>query len=185
MGLCWWQKRDKFLKGYLVYDRSKTCHWVLWEEASPTVLLKSLFLTSVMDTKEGWDVMACNIPNVFIQAHMLKTKAGRECVIMKITGMLVNLLVKLSPNMYGPHVVFEKGKKVLYQHVLWVIYRMLVAAILWYQKLQKDLELSRSEINPCDPCIANWVIWGKQHNVVFHVGNMKCSLVDKNVNSEF
>ena len=42
---------------------------------------------------------------------MPKTNAGDERVIMKVTGMLVDLLVQLSPNTYGSHVVFENGKK--------------------------------------------------------------------------
>jgi len=30
---------------------------------------------------------------------------------MKITGVLVDMLVQLAPEVYGPCVVFEKGKK--------------------------------------------------------------------------
>ena len=77
--------------------------------------------------------MTCDIPNAFIQAHMPETKAGDERVIMKITGMMVDLLVQLSLNTYGQHVVYERGVKVIYLQVLRALYRMLVAAILWYQ----------------------------------------------------
>ena len=164
------EKREKSVKGRLVYDRSKTRDWVSWEEAaSPTVSLESLFLTSVIDAKENRDVMTCDIPNAFIQAHMPRTNAGDERVIMKVTGMLVDLLVQLSPNTYGPHVVFESGKKVIYLQVLRALYGMLVAAILWYQKLRKDLESIGFKINPYDPCVANQMVKGKQHTVVFHV----------------
>ena len=62
---------------------------------------------------------------------------------------------------------------------------MLVAAILWYQKLQKDLESIGFKINPYDPCVANQMVRGKQHTVVFHVDDLKCSHVDKKVNTEF
>ena len=180
------EKRDKSVKGWLVYDRSKTPDWVSWEEAaSPTVSLESLFLTSVINAKENWDVMTCNIPNAFIQAHMPKTKAGDEQVVMKITGMMVDLLVQLSPNTYGQHVVFECRTKVIYLHVLQALYGMLVAAILWYQKLQKDLESIGFKINPYNPCVANQMVRGRQHTVVFHVDNLKCSHTDKKVNSEF
>ena len=73
------EKRDKSIKGRLVYDGSKTQDWVSREEAaSPTVLLESLFITSVIDAKESRDIMTCDIPNAFIQAHMPKTKAGDE-----------------------------------------------------------------------------------------------------------
>ena len=82
------------------------------------VLLESLFLTSVIDARENQDVMTYDIPNAFIQSHMPKTSPGDERVVMKITGMLVDLLVQFSPNMYGSHVVLKKGKKVIYLQVL-------------------------------------------------------------------
>ena len=129
--------------------------------------------------------MICDIPNAFIQAHMPKTKAGDERVVMKITGMMVDLLVQLSPNTYGQHVVFERRTKVIYLQVLPALYGMLVAAILWYQKLWKDLESIGFKINPYDPCVANRTVRGKQHTVVFHVDDLKCSNADKKVNTEF
>ena len=62
---------------------------------------------------------------------------------------------------------------------------MLVAAILWYQKLRKDLESIGFKINPYNPCVANWMVKGKQQTVVFHVDDLKCSHMDKKVNSNF
>ena len=48
------EKRDNSIKGRLVYDGSKTRDWVSREEAaSPTVSLESLFITSVINTKEN------------------------------------------------------------------------------------------------------------------------------------
>ena len=49
---------------------------------------------------------------------------------MNITGVLVHLLVQLAPGVYGPYVVFENGKKVLYVQVLKALYGMLSAALL-------------------------------------------------------
>jgi hypothetical protein len=52
---------------------------------------------------------------------------------MKITGVLVDMLVELNPELYGPYVVYEKTRKVLYVRVLRAIYGMLEAALLlWY-----------------------------------------------------
>ena len=62
---------------------------------------------------------------------------------------------------------------------------MLVAAILSYQKLRKDLESIGFKINPYDPCVANRMIKGKQQTVVFHVDDLKCSHADKTVNTDF
>ena len=103
------------MKGCLVYDGSKTRDWVSREEAaSPTVSMESISLTTVINAKEKRDIMTANIPNAFIQAHMPKIEKGEDRVIMKITGTLVELLVKLAPTIYRPFVVFEKGKKVIY-----------------------------------------------------------------------
>ena len=54
--------------------------------------------------------MSADIPNAFIQTPMPEAKVG-ERVIMKITGVLVDLLVEIAPETYGPHVVFESGKR--------------------------------------------------------------------------
>ena len=78
--------------------------------------------------------MCTDIPNAFVQAEMLDISDGKEWVTMKITGALVDMLVQLSPKIYGPYVVFEKQWKVIYIQVLEAIYGMLQAALLWYNK---------------------------------------------------
>ena len=65
------------------------------------------------------------------------------------------MLVNLSLTLYRPHIVFEKGQKVVYIQVLQAIYGMLQAAILWYKKFRDDLEQKEFTFNPYDPCVAN------------------------------
>ena len=123
---------EKTVKGHLVYDGSKTRDWVSQEEvASPTVFMESISLTTIINAKESRDVMTADIPNAFIQAHMPKLENREERVIMKITGVLVDLLVKLAPDVYASYVVFKNGRKALYVEVLWALDGMLVAALLW------------------------------------------------------
>ena len=43
---------------------------------------------------------------------------GEERVTMKITGVLVDMLVQLSPKIYRPYIVFKKQRKVIYVQVL-------------------------------------------------------------------
>jgi hypothetical protein len=50
-------------------------------------------------------------------------------------------------------------------------------ALLRCQRFVKDLKSIGFEINPCDPCVANKVIQGKQLAVVWHVNNLKVSHV--------
>ena len=109
--------------------------WMMKEDsASPTAALESIMMTAVIDAHEGHDVMCANIPNAFIQANMPELDEGDEWVIMKITGVLVDMLVQLNPELYGKYVVYKKGRKVLYVRVLKAIYGMLKAALLWYNK---------------------------------------------------
>jgi hypothetical protein len=113
------EKRDKSVKGRMVYNGKPTREWLSREDStSPTAALESIMLTAIVDAKEGRDVMTCDIPNAFIQTKLPNIKEGDERVIMKITGVLVDLLVDISPEVYGPYVVYDKNKKALYVQVL-------------------------------------------------------------------
>ena len=74
---------------------------------------------------------------------------------MKIIGVLVEILVKMKPDIFKGFVVYNHGKKMIYAKVLMAIYGMLESALLWYKKLRKDLEHIGFIFNPYDACIAN------------------------------
>jgi hypothetical protein len=58
------EKRDKSIKGRMVYNGKPTREWLSREDAtSPTAALESIMLTAIVDAKEGRDVMTCDIPN--------------------------------------------------------------------------------------------------------------------------
>ena len=157
MFLC--EKRDGTCKGRMVYNGKPTREWLSREDsASPTASLESIMLCSVIDAKEGRDLMTCDIPNAFIQAEIPDVSNGGEKVIMKITGVLVNILVQLNPNEYSKFIVYENGKKVLYVVVLKAIYGMLQAALLWYKKFRKCLEKFGFVFNPYDMFVANRMV---------------------------
>jgi hypothetical protein len=85
------EKQNKTIKGRLVYNGKPTCKWLSREDsASPTASLESIFLTAIIDAKEGCDVMTADVSNAFIQTDMPERD---EHVIMKITGVLVDMLV--------------------------------------------------------------------------------------------
>jgi hypothetical protein len=104
--------------------------------------------------------------------------------MMKITGVLVNMLVELNPELYGPYVVYKKNGKVLYVQVIRAIYGMLEAALLWYKKFRKELEAAGFKFNPYDPFVANRQEKGSQHTLLFHVDDLKSSHTDSRVNDE-
>ena len=113
------EKRDSTIKGRMVYNGKPTREWLSREDsASPTAALESIMLTAIIEAHEGRDVMTVDIPNAFIQTEMLEREEGQERVIMKITGVLPEMMVQLDPDKYGHCMVFEKGKKVVYVQVL-------------------------------------------------------------------
>ena len=61
-------KCDATIKGRMVAGRDKQCSYIPKEEAtSPTVSLKLVLLTAIIDMQEGQDVAICDVPNAFIQ----------------------------------------------------------------------------------------------------------------------
>jgi hypothetical protein len=180
------EKRDGTVKGRMVYNGKPTREWLSREDsASPTAALKSIMLTAVIDAHEERDVMTYDIPNAFMQALKPEVNDRDERVTMKITGVLVDMLVKLNPEVYGPYVVYEKNRKVLYVQVMRAIYGILEAAILWYKKFRGELEQKGFKFNPYDPCVANRTEKGSQHTLLFHVDDLKSSHKDSKVNVQF
>ena len=45
---------------------------------------------------------------------MPKSREDEAHVIIKITGVLLDLLVEMEPSVYWPYVVYENGLKVFY-----------------------------------------------------------------------
>jgi hypothetical protein len=106
------EKRGGRIKGRLVYNGKPTRQWLNKDEATaPTASLEGIMLTAIIDAKEGRDVMSADISNALIQVNMPEIKDGDDRVIMKITGVLVDLLVEIDPARYGPYVVYEDGNK--------------------------------------------------------------------------
>jgi hypothetical protein len=68
----------------------------------PTAALESILITGVTKAKEDRDVMTCDIPDVFIKAYLPKKEPGDNRVVMKITGVLVNMLVNINPETVWP-----------------------------------------------------------------------------------
>ena len=150
------------------------------ESSSPTTSIEALFLQSTTNAHERRHNITLDIPNAFIQ-----TEHEGQTVHMKIRGRLVDILVSIDPSTYEPFVTIEYGQKVLYVKLLKAIYGTLEAALLFYKKLRKDLEENGYRVNPYDPCVANKMIEGKQHTIMWHVDDLMASHVNPKVNDNF
>ena len=95
------------------------------DSSSPTVSTKAVLLTSIVDALEGRDVAIVDIPNAFIQTRVHDAK---DCVIVCITGVIVDWLVKVAPKVYLPYVTTNsRGEKSLLVECFNAIYGTMVA----------------------------------------------------------
>ena len=95
------EKRCGKVKGRMVFNGRTTREWITKEDsASSTATLEGIMLTLTIDAHENRDVMSADVPNAFIQAAMPEVKEGEERVMMKITGVLVDMLAQLDPQLY-------------------------------------------------------------------------------------
>ena len=78
--------------------------------------------------------MTSDVPNAFIQMANEKDKDG-HWVIMKIHGILVDMLIEMEPELYKDKVVYSNGEKILYVETLQAIYGLLKIIVL--QKAQE------------------------------------------------
>ena len=100
----------------------------------------------------------------------------RDMAYIKIRGLLVDMLVDIAPDVYGPYVTTDrKGAKQLIVQCLNAIYGTMTASLLYYRKFSKSLKEKGFVFNPYDPCVANTIINGLQMTVCFHVDDCKLS----------
>jgi hypothetical protein len=103
---------DGILKAQQVAGGNKQQGYITKEDASsPTVSLEAVLLTCVVDANKNRDVAIMDIPNAFVQTFVEDEK---DKALVCMHGPLVDILVSIAPNVYGPYVmVGKKGKKQL------------------------------------------------------------------------
>ncbi len=132
-----------------------------------TVSTEAVLLTLIVAAHKGRDVAVIDIPNVFIQTQVDNTK---DCVIIRITGVIVDWLVKVATKVFAPYVATNsKGVNSLLVECYNAIYGTMVAGLLYYRKFSSSLKNRGFTVNPYDPCVWNRVIVGKQMTICFHV----------------
>jgi hypothetical protein len=59
----------------------------------------------IIDAKEGRDVAVIDIPNAFIQTQV---EDEGDVAIIKVRGVLVDILVKIAPDVYKSYITTDK-----------------------------------------------------------------------------
>jgi hypothetical protein len=168
------QKRDEKINGRTVAGGNNQYNYVSKEDArSPTVATELILLSCIIDPEKERDVKVVDIRNAFVQTRV---ENENDMVFIKIRGILVDIQVEISPDVYKSYVSKDKkGMKqflVQYQNAL---YGTMVASLLYYKKLVKSLTDIYFVINPYNPCAANKKIEGKHMTIFFHVDDCKLS----------
>ncbi len=170
------EKRCGTIKGRGCADgRPQRDYMTKQETSSPTVATEALMLTCVVDAIEGRDVATCDIPGAFMQSDM------KGKVVMKLEGVMAEVIVQIDPKLYTKYIEKENGKDVIYVILQKALYGTLQAALLFWQNLSTQLKEWGFEINPYDFCVANKMINGKQCTIVWHVDDLKISHVEPTV----
>jgi hypothetical protein len=124
-------------------------------------------------------VAVVDILNAFIQT---KIEDEVDMAIVKLRGILIDMLVDIAPNIYSPFVTNPKGhEKQLINQCKNAIYGTMVASLLYYKKFTKSLINYVFEFNPYVPCVATKMIKGSQMTICFHVDDCKLSHVNPKV----
>ena len=144
------------------------------EDASaPAASIEAVMLSAVIDALAERDVATADMPGAFMQADI------DEVARVKFEGKIAEMLVKLDPALHRKHVRDENGKSVLRVELLKALHGTLKAALLFCKPLSSKLVSRGFVINPCDWCVANEMINGKQCVMLWHVlDDLKTSHVD-------
>jgi hypothetical protein len=168
------EKQDGNVKARSCASESVQREHVAKEEAAaPTVTLEFVFVTATIDAKEKQKNLMIDIPGAFFHAN------NEDYVVMKMNGLLAELMVKMDPKIHRKYVTIEKGRQVLYLCLKKALYGMMKSALLFYRKLIKQLKEMGFEINPYNPCVANKLIDGKQMTVRWLVDDLMISHVNQ------
>jgi hypothetical protein len=132
-----------------------------------------VLLSCIIDAEEERYVTVVDIPNAFIQTRVENEK---DMAFIKIRGILVEILVEITPDVYKSYVSKDKkGSKQLMVQCQNALYVTMDESVIYYRKFVKSLTDIDFVINPYDLCVANKMIEGDQMTICFHVDDCKLS----------
>ena len=127
-------------------------------------------------------MVTCDIPGTFLQSDWLD---DNYCCI-KFEGIMVKMLCEIDPS-YKSKVVYTKDGQIkfLYGKLEKVVYRTILGAILFYNKMSSQLENWGFKKNPHGEFIWNKTVDGEQLTVQEHVDDLLASHKDQCVLDNF
>jgi hypothetical protein len=125
------------IKGRTVAGGNKQQGCIRKEDASsPTLAVESALLTCIVDAEEGRDIAIIDTPNAFTQTRVEDEK---DMALIKIRGVLVDILVEIAPNVYEECVTKDKkGVAQLLVQCQNALHGTMVESPLCYRKFVKS-----------------------------------------------
>ena len=168
-------KRSKELKGRVVVDgRPQRLKYDKSQRSSATYHQDTIMMSLLIDAMEKRCVGTGDVPGTYLHAYI------KDFNIIRFEGKMIDIICKINPE-FDNLVVIENGKKVLYLRLNKALYGCVVSSLVWYELFSKTLKQMGFEINPCDMCVANKMVNGKQCPIVWYVDGLKVSHEDEGV----
>jgi hypothetical protein len=172
------EKRCGLIKGRTVADGRKQRSLHAKEEtASPTVSTDALMLSTMIDACKERDVATADVAGACLHADQ------EDFTLIKLEGASVDVMCDVCEE-HKEFVTCENGTKVLCLRLLKALHGCVKSAPLWYELFTGTLAQMGFELNPCDACVANKIVNGKQCTVAWFVDDNKMSHVDSKVVTE-
>ena len=122
------KKKDGMLKARTCANRSIQRDYLGKESTlSPTVVTERILITGTIEAKQKRVVVTADVPNAFVQTD-IPSKGKGERVMMKIKGLLVQVLREISHKTYARFVRYEHNQPTIYVPILKALSRIIVSA---------------------------------------------------------
>jgi hypothetical protein len=116
------------------------------------------------------------VTGAFLQADW---PADQDCYL-KFQNVMVDMICQIDQK-YKNNVIYRGKKKFIFARLNRAVYGTLLGAILFYQKLSKQLTDWGNVQNNYDPCTFNKIVNGEQVTIQFHVDDLKISHKEQSV----
>jgi hypothetical protein len=122
------------------------------EAVFPTVLPELTFITAAIAARKRQMVQCYDVPSAFVNTDINKD------VLMVLKGELAGMMEQITPQIYRKYIIVDKkGMQILYVKLQKALYGLMRVSLLFYRKLQKEIEEYGLVVNPYGPCVANMI----------------------------
>ena len=161
------------LKARLVARGNEMDESLYEDRSSPTISTIHVMIILALAAKERRHIRVVDIGNAFLEAEM---KSGEDVYVEldEVSSRLLGMIDNSIRPMIG-----ENGKIVA--RLDKALYGCIQSAKLWFDKLTLVLSEYDFVTNPCDGCVINKMVNGKQITVGFHVDDLLITCEDDNI----